>query len=281
MNDNDWLDERRSRIEFDWELEKEKEVEIEDPYSYVLGMDPGGTTGIAMLRYTEDTLPELIYLHQIGDGRQGFLKFFKGSAVGKNLTIVSECWVEHQKKGVNREPMYIEGVQYALWEDDIVYQEPAMKQLVPDQYLKDNNLWTEGKRHQMDALIHALVYLRNNSHAPTQKSMSGDTEETIAEEGEAESKQLGDDAGAEEAEAAVAQQAEEGDGEGDTEAQAMGVVEAEDASGPAGEYQEQEGNGGYDIPEPTGTRKRREKNGVFAGFKSTDEENGEVELYVD
>lgn len=160
-------------------------------YKYVLGIDPGGTTGIAMLRYTDETAPELIYLHQQKDGVEGFYKFFHGTQPVEEVTIVSESFtIREGVHGADVTPLKIEGMQYVYWGDEVVYQEPSMKSLVPDAWLKEQNLWTPGHRHQMDGLIHAFVYLRNEMHEPTLKALSGDAEQTIAEPGEAENAQL-------------------------------------------------------------------------------------------
>lgn len=308
-----WLDEVEAS-----ERDREPEVEEEDDWNYVLGMDPGGTTGVALLRYKPDVLPELVYLHQIPGGREGFYDYFVGSSIGENLVIASELWVEKQKKGVNREPMYIEGVQYAFWHGEgIVYQEPSQKSLIPDEYLKEQNLWTPGKRHQMDALIHALVYLRNNDHKPTMESLAGENDDKMAEEGEAAGKTLSDEQGEGEqgdgqAEGDATQEGDgEGAGEGEGElgeaggppsgkpskqgtptfAELLEQLAKADKAGTKGGNREQAateealvdpGDNGYIKPdvEVKGPRKRRERNGVFSGY-DTETDGVEKELYSD
>lgn len=292
-------------IDVEWEDVNETEEEVELDYRYVIGLDPGGTTGVAALRYTEETAPELIYLHQIEDGMEGYTEWFDGSNPDDHVTMVSEKFdLREGVYGADLTPIYIEGVQYAHWRDEIVYQQPSQKSLIPDDWLKEQNLWTPGKRHQMDALIHALVYLRNSGHQPTLDALTGKTDETIAQEGEAEQKQLDSQPG-EGAEGA--EEGEEGEGEGEpsgdisdqlekaAEAMKMAMQKLAEAAQEAGEAMgelthEGEGNGpgkndgiqreAYDVPEPTGTRKRRERNGVFAGF-DPDDGGVEVELYVD
>ena len=193
--------------------------EIEEiDYQYVLGQDPGGTTGIALLRYTENTAPELVYLHQIPDGREGFFYFFIGSNVGEgtNITSVSEKWETREGVyGANLEPVYIEGVQYAIWVDQTHYQSPKVKPVIGDEFLKNNNLWTEGKRHQMDALLHALYYLRSIGHRPTLEALSGELGRPLAQPGEADEKTLPQPGGSGEGEPS------EGDGEGQGFAEAF------------------------------------------------------------
>lgn len=284
-------------------------------YKYVLGQDPGGTTGIAMLRYTDDTKPELIYLHQIKNGRAGYFQWFEGSEPSYNLTIVSEKW--ETREGIHSadlEPVYIEGIQYALWQNEIEYQTPDMKSLVPDEFLKKNNLWTPGKRHQMDALIHALVYLRNSGHRPTLEALTGKGDEPIAEKGEAEAAQVAEamnelGEAADEAQEALekllqafmdtidAQESEDGPGDGDEaedgagepgEGEPGGTPVAVPGSGP-GDGRDEPGTGPgknqtgehdkhnamMTKDNSTGKRKRA-LNGAFVGFDDEDDPNSEV-----
>lgn len=261
-----------------------EEEEQADPYIYILGLDPGGTTGVAMLRIDsrDDKInPELIYLHQITDGRYGFKEFFEGSEVRDNVIVVSEKWKERNVKGADREPQYIEGGMHMLWGDDnIEYQYPDMKPLVPDEWLKENNLWTENRRHQMDALKHAFAYLRNQEHSATLESLAGEPGEgePMAEPGAAEQAQLADPSGTPQ----DGESAGEGEGEGEGESQSFeellaqiiedlqdGADSGEDDRG-AGSGQGAGGYGGYE--ESKAKRSERELNGAFAGFNPTEED---------
>jgi len=270
-----------------YEFEIEWDDEAEDPYKYVLGMDPGGTTGVALLRYTDDTLPELLYLHQIPDGMEGFYDFFEDSYPDRTMTIVSEKWKERNVKGADRSPQYIEGMQYGWWAHSLkrdpnpglVYQYPEVKFLVPDEWLKEQNLWTPGKRHQMDALIHAIVFLRNSGHKPTIEALSeqGSKQGQIGQ-GNPEDAELGEDAGsAAEALAEAMEALQEA-----LEEAGEAIQAAAEALSEANGQQEGEGkpvgHGGgrsysdreiIDV-EITGTRAKREKNGVFMGYESGD-----------
>lgn len=280
--------------------EEVEELEEEIEYKYVIGQDPGETTGVAVLRYTENTKPELVYLHQIPNGREGFFYFFIGTEMGygTNNTSVSEKW--EQREGVhsaNLEPVRIEGVQDAIWVFQTVYQSPVVKNMVGDEFLKVMNLWTPGKRHQMDALLHAIYYLRDIGHEPTLKSLSGDDQEPWEPEGGAEQKTLPNGAPGE------GEPGDSGEGSpgntGDGFAEAMqkmteAIREAsksmqqtgEDASEEAGEgsgavggeAQDGEGNGpGHNglVPggyyEDDGTigeaKPKRSLNGAFIGFE--------------
>lgn len=261
-------------------------------YKYVLGLDPGGTTGVAMLKYTDDTLPQLVYLHQIEDGLGGYVEYFHGSEISENTHVASEKWVEHDKKGVDRTPFIIEGAQAAQWwmfADRLTYQTPEMKSLIPDEFLKEQNLWTEGKRHQMDGLIHALVWLRNHGHKPTIEALYGEQEageRKIAAPGEAKDKEMSEEVqSAMEALAEAMKQmgdaaqemadalAEVGQLDGDSEGEAAGS-----AGGDSKEH------GEHELPpevEVKGEREKITKNGVFAGYQPDEAERAETKELFD
>lgn len=227
-----------------------------DPYIFVMGLDPGGTTGVAMVRVDtrdEELNPELIYLHQIPDGRYGFKDWFADSVIEDNVIIVSEKWRERHIKGADREPMYIEGGIHMLWGDEnVVYQTPDYKELVPDEWLVENNLWTENGRHQMDALKHVFAYLRNDGHSATVKSLAGESDEPMAEPGAAENAQLEQGESHHEATSAS-----EGQSQGENGPGSGSSAEAEDE-------------------EELSRRTARKRNGVFAGFNPVEWEETQM-----
>lgn len=291
-----WSD-RHGRVteildEIDWDYEEQEEA---DPYFYVMGLDPGGTTGVAMIRIDtrdDEINPELVYLHQIPGGYDGFKDWFYGSTPSHNMQIVSEKWKERNIKGADRTPQYIEGGILWAWGDHTVWQFPDHKGLVPDEWLKENNLWTENRRHQMDALKHALAYLRNEEHPATLSALSGHGDgEPIAEPGAGDKAQLpqeaeesdedfdgdesdgdGGEAAKNAAEALSKALAEMGD-RADAAAFAMeAMLEAldgdEQGGGPSSGDQTREGGGWSGEVKIKGTRKKRELNGAFTGFDS-------------
>jgi len=229
-------------------------IEIQDNHLYIIGLDPGGTTGVAIVRIdTEDTkaLPELIFLDQVPDGRFGFTDYFSPFYMGDNVVLVSEQWVERNVKGADREPCYIEGAEHVLWgHDNIVWQTPDMKSLVSDDWLREQNLWVENMRHAMDALIHVIVFLRNDGHEGTIGALGGEGEGTIAEPGEAEGAT--------------------GDGTNPSDGIARGLAQL------AREIEQQHGSGdGEQTEEPKGKRKERELGGAFMGFESAEAQESE------
>lgn len=282
-------------IDIDWDkwLAEEEEPEEVDPYSYVVGMDPGETTGVAVLRYTADTYPELIYLTQLPWGHEGFYEWFVGTTKSDNTVIASEVWEEHNVKGANREPIYVQGVQFSFWQRDITYQSPSLKQLVTDEFLKENNLWTPGRPHQMDALRHAIIYLRNEEgHEKTIESLAGKNlpDHPWAEEGEAEEKTIpqpgdgdGDEEGGEGQDGETPEEAFERVAKGMSKAAAAMERLAKAMDGDKDAEPNADGGGGeqpdhFDIPDVTGTRKKRQRDGVFMGYEA-DTEGKETLLF--
>lgn len=142
---------------------------------YVLAFDPGGTTGMALVRFNSKEV-SLSVLAQIEDGVPGFYDnlFEVPGGYGTNINLVSEKWVETGVKGADHTPLVIEGVQYAFWPDQMQYQTPSQKHDITDELLQELGVWTPGKPHQMDALRHALVWLRNQMHMPTLKMLGGE-----------------------------------------------------------------------------------------------------------
>lgn len=263
---------------FGWENPEYDVKEEQDTHFYIIGLDPGETTGVAILSIdTEDTkaLPELVFLDQIPEGHHGFWDYFNRFYVGENSQVVSEKWVNRpQKRGVNHEPLIIEGVEHALWDDRwVVWQTPDMKSLVSDEWLMEQNLWTPGKRHQMDALIHAIVFLRNDGHEGTQGALGegegdgdneGEGQGTIGQPGDTDRAQGDGTPLDEDARAALDQMARE---------RADANKAKAEASGDKGET-----GIGYDITDPAGKRKKRELDGAFIGYASAEAEAGDSEV---
>lgn len=137
---------------------------------YILAFDPGGTTGWAFGGYSDESALSFIGGGQIEDGLHGFIYWFEQpEAFAGNITIVSESFqLRASVRNPDVTPLRIEGALEALLGPGrVVYQQPALKSTVGDQLLKDNGLWIPGQRHQMDARIHAIAYLKKNRHLPT------------------------------------------------------------------------------------------------------------------
>ena len=144
--------------------------------TYILAFDPGGTSGWAFGEFS-DTQPLTFLLGgQIEDGVDGFVEFASLMPRHPDLIIVSESFqLRPAVRNPDVTPLRIEGALTALLGPGrVVYQQPAMKSTVGDQKLKDHGFWIPGQRHQMDARIHALAYLKKNKHMPTLRAYWGE-----------------------------------------------------------------------------------------------------------
>lgn len=265
--------------------------EVQDECIYIIGLDPGGTTGFAIIRIDpskKKALPELIFLDQIPEGRYGFKTYFRDLYLDERTVLVSEQWDEHNKKGVDREPQYIEGVMHMLWDDAFInYQSPTMKALIPDEWLVEQGVWTPGKRHQMDALIHALVWLRNQAGGGSGGQGQGDGQ---GEPGEGSGDPIQDAAQAlieslgGESDEKMENSGQEGDGTNDGDGAEHGMSSFGDGkvhehheggTGPGGETEsDHDGHSVVAQVQVKGARKERSLNDGFIGFESAEMKEG-------
>jgi hypothetical protein len=135
----------------------------------ILSLDPGGTTGVALTKYDDDGF-ELVWHKQIAGSLQGFLDFHWDQLEDIKIDkIVCENFTLREGVyGADLSPVYIIGALEALYPTtEIIYQAPSMKPLCDDTRLKKMGLYTPGRGHAMDAVRHAIIYLRNNKHVPT------------------------------------------------------------------------------------------------------------------
>lgn len=141
-------------------------------YKHVLAFDPGGTTGWAYGVYSDTTALQFVDGGQIPNGCPGFVEWFKHD---KNIgllrpdVLVSESFqLRPGVKSPDVTPLRIEGAITALWgTENVVWQQPAQKSLIPDELLRERGLWIKGQRHQMDARIHLAGYVIRQHHKPT------------------------------------------------------------------------------------------------------------------
>jgi len=146
----------------------------------LLTLDPGGTTGWSWSYFNDDKPLLFAGGGQIEGGLVGVLEFLSRIGYGyKDAIIVSESFqLRPGVKSPDVTPLRIEGALTALFGPDrVVYQQPALKASVGDQRLKDNGLWIPGQRHQMDARIHALAFVKRNKHLPSLRAYWPESEE--------------------------------------------------------------------------------------------------------
>jgi hypothetical protein len=133
----------------------------------ILSLDPGGTTGIAQVTYSESEGPVLDFVEQVEGGLLGFLGWWNGLESRDWDAIVCEDFVLRPSvKFPDLSPVYIIGALTALV-GVLTLQSPSLKPLCNDEVLKRMEFYTKGKPHGNDATRHAIIYLRHMRHKPT------------------------------------------------------------------------------------------------------------------
>lgn len=137
---------------------------------YILSIDPGGTTGVAIIAFGENAEPVVTYCEEIPNGLHGFMDWYRGMAdmTHWDIVVCENFTLRQNVKFPDLSPVYIIGALEAMeWPNEIVYQAPAQKPLCNDARLKTMKMHKPGKGHANDAIRHAIIYLRNKKHLPT------------------------------------------------------------------------------------------------------------------
>lgn len=140
----------------------------------ILSLDPGGTTGVALIESQEDTEPQLLWATQVNGGLAGFMDFYLNEIkqFPLDLIVCESFTLREGIYGADLSPVYIIGALEAFnraSKVEIKYQAPSQKSLCDDARLKKMGLHQRGKQHANDAIRHAIIYLRNSLHKPTLK----------------------------------------------------------------------------------------------------------------
>lgn len=138
--------------------------------SKLLCIDPGGTSGISMLEYSDTEAPELVFYTQVEDGLEGFIRFYSDfyTLLKWDKVVCESFTLRTSVKFPDLSPVYIIGALEALSSPKtITYQPPTSKPLCSDDVLKRIGMHLPGKGHANDATRHGIIYLRNQKHMPT------------------------------------------------------------------------------------------------------------------
>jgi hypothetical protein len=154
---------------------------------YILSLDPGKSSGIALGYYSSASAYESVAVWQVEDGLEGFLDWYYKCwpAISvKGPEIVSERFVLRSQKFVaDTTPLLIEGAMRVLFGPDIHYQLRGEKAKVTNDHLKRGGEYRTGKHvgrkdanDVNDALRHAVIYLtkKKNQHLPTIEKFLGE-----------------------------------------------------------------------------------------------------------
>lgn len=163
--------------------------------SYVMAVDPGKATGIAIGRYSATMPMEVIFNGVVTNGAYGFGEWLHNTNDGKTI-IEQDCSYNFPEEFddlnhhlfvvcenfklrggnflANLEPLRIEGIIMDHFGQNIEWHSPIDKSLIKDKVLKENGLWVTGKdvdhedgRDANDATIHLLVHAMRIRHTPT------------------------------------------------------------------------------------------------------------------
>ena len=137
----------------------------------ILGIDPGGTTGISLVEFSPKDEPKLVASIQVPDGLKGFLNWYISSKHDWDFVVCENFTLRPGVHGVDLTPTYIIGALEALElnKKKVYYQAPSQKPLCNDDVLKRMGLFFPGMGHANDATRHAIIYLRGVRHMPTLK----------------------------------------------------------------------------------------------------------------
>lgn len=163
--------------------------------NYILAVDPGRATGVAIGRYTLTDPLEVIFTGIIPGGTVGFAEWLYNTNDAKSI-VENDCSYnfpdeyDHldwhldiacevfKPRGGNFAPdseaLRIEGVIIDHYGNIVNWHTPAEKSLVGDDFLKKHDLWVTGRdvdhtdgRDANDAQIHLFVYMMRHRHIPT------------------------------------------------------------------------------------------------------------------
>ena len=143
--------------------------------TWLLSIDPGVATGIALGWYEETHPYERTDVWIVKGGLDGFLEWYDTTYIIADKWVAERFVLRDNDFVANTEPLRIEGAMEALRLHP-TYQLRTDKALCKDEVLKEHGLWVTGKmvghsdgRDANDATIHALAYLKKQKHLPTLK----------------------------------------------------------------------------------------------------------------
>lgn len=136
----------------------------------ILALDPGLSTGWALFSY-HDREPELLSQGTIVDGVRGFAQFWR------NLPwipdeVVSEKFIIAPDTVGEGWSLQVEGALLALYDGGVTWQLRSAKADLVTGTETQRFAWLRergftGSTHELDAITHALLYLKRKRHVPT------------------------------------------------------------------------------------------------------------------
>jgi hypothetical protein len=163
--------------------------------NYVMAIDPGKATGIAIGRYSDMMPMEIVFTGIVSDGVRGVALWLHHTRDGKTI-MENDCSYNYPEdyddldyhldvvcenfnlRGGNftpdLEPVRIEGVLIDHFGSIVTWQSPADKKMVGDDFLKSHGFWVTGAdvdhedgRDANDAMLHLFAHAMRTRHMPT------------------------------------------------------------------------------------------------------------------
>jgi hypothetical protein len=136
----------------------------------IIGIDPGGTTGVVLIRPATDNIDVLTHMHLDGLRATQWVEAELTSHPDEDYAVVVEQFTISPRtltgsRAGSMEALYTIGsVRYVCFRCNkpVILQTPAAaKNALNDEVLKDLDLWKKvSGPHERDALRHALLYAR-------------------------------------------------------------------------------------------------------------------------
>lgn len=145
--------------------------------SLVIAYDPGFITGVAVGEFTPDE-PVRVTATSTRTYDEMRRRLAHQKSYPYRAVVIEEFILRDNDFAADLHGVRVEGMLELAYEDsdtDLVWRPPSKKSQVPDQVLKDHDLWQTGKdvdwedgRDANDAIIHLLGYVAFDlKHVPT------------------------------------------------------------------------------------------------------------------
>lgn len=155
----------------------------------ILSIDPGNSSGIALGDYTDHTPYKLRQVWQVPGGVRAFVEWWLTSSYSPLNNevdiIVAEKFILSSGNDFTAalDAAQIEGALAMAWDGPLVYQLRSEKRSVTNQDIERGGYKVTAVQvaqpdanDAMDAIRHALIYLRSIGHVPTLKKVYGGSE---------------------------------------------------------------------------------------------------------
>lgn len=149
---------------------------------YIIGIDPGGTTGIVECELPQDDPLKVVDAYELSDmfevGKQLREWWNYTNAPSPRFApgrlIICEAWVDHATLHATNANAACQPIGMIRWlaenelDVPIQMQLPQARDTVTEQVMKDTGYWLRGGAgHKRQALRHVLAYCVNKQHMPT------------------------------------------------------------------------------------------------------------------